>query len=80
MKLTIQRLAITLLATVEVLAVITIVKAYLFPIMEQHTYLGVSLVYLFITQIRFNLYHNFCNMLVEIVEESRINQEKRPTP
>ena len=77
MKLTIQRLAITFLAIVEFLAVITVIKTYLFPLMEQQTYLGVSLVFLFVTQIRLPLCHEFGNMLGEILEESRKTSDSR---
>ena len=75
MKITIQRVSITILAIVEVLAILTVIKDYLFPIMEVQIHTGVSLIFLFVTQIRPRQYHRFCMMLSEIAEESQVTHE-----
>ena len=72
----IQRVSITILAIVEVLSILLVVKFYGFPIMETNTYLGVAVIFLFVTNIRFRQYRRFLEMLTEITE-SRLTHEKR---
>ena len=72
----IQRMSITVLAVVELSSILLVVNFYGFPIMETNTNLGVALIFLFVTNIRFRHYHRFHEMLVELID-SAITHEKR---